>query len=213
MDGWKEFTEAQVQHHTKYINGFTDGTFRPEQSITRAEMAAILARNLGYDATQNVTSSYPDIQATHWAVKEIEFVKGTGLMIGDTNGQFRPNAPITRGEMATIAARYKKLDTTMYKTTIFTDVSTGYWGLAAIEAVRVVGIVDGYQDGTFKPNGNLTRAEAVKIVNRLFERGPLYGMVAPSWPDVPTTHWAYDEIEEASRIIRIPFVQKVGKLS
>ncbi len=199
MEGWNEYLKTQVNHHNSYIKGYTDGTFKPEKSISRAEMAAILARNLGYDAANAVSSSYPDLQATHWALKEIEFVKTTGLMIGDIDGNFRPDSPITRGEMAAIAARYKELVVTTFTKSSFSDVDMGYWGVAEIEAVRTAGIVDGYKDNTYLPHNNLTRAEAVKIVNRLFERGPLYGVSTPSWPDVPSAHWSYMEVEEASQ--------------
>ena len=199
MEGYYAYLQTQAKQHKSYIKGYVDGTFKPEQSITRAEMAAILARNLNFDTTKTVSSTYPDLQATHWALKEIEFVKTTGLMTGDAKGTFRPDSPISRGEMAAIAARYKKLDTTTFTSSSFIDVEASYWGAAYVEAVRSAGIVEGYVDNTYKPHNNLSRAEAVKIVNRLFERGPLYGTSVPSWPDVITTHWSYMEVEEASK--------------
>jgi len=187
------------QHHTAYMQGFVDGTFKPDQMTTRAEMAAILARNLGYQETAAVSPSYPDVKATHWAFKMIEFIKGMGIMVGDEDGNFRPDAPLTRGEMAVIAARYKQLTTPALTRSSFTDVAVSHWASAAIEAVRQAAIVEGYPDGTYRPNGNLTRAEAATIVNRLLNRGPLHGVAQPNWPDVPTTHWAYYEIAEASQ--------------
>lgn len=190
---------AQSQHHEPYMNGYNDGTFRPNRTITRAEMAAILARNLGFEDGKHAASSYPDVHNTHWALDEIEFVRGTGIMVGDDQGNFRPEAPITRGEMAAIAARYKQLDLSGFTASSFTDVGASFWAAAAIEAAKDAGILEGYEDGTYKPMRQLTRAEAVKIINRLFERGPLHGISQPSWPDVPTTHWAYHEIEEASQ--------------
>ncbi|WP_084777917.1 cadherin-like beta sandwich domain-containing protein [Saccharibacillus sacchari] len=187
---------GSANFHEAYINGFTDGTFKPERTISRAEMAAILARNLGY--SENIApAAYPDVQATHWAAAEIAFVQSVGLMVGDDRGLFRPNAPISRGEMATIASRYKKLAVTD-SASGFQD-TIGHWAAKEIEAARAAGILNGYTDGTYRPNGRLTRSEAVKIVNRIFDRGPLYGTSKPSWPDVPSSHWAYEEIEEASR--------------
>lgn len=162
-------------------------------------MAVILTRNIGVDAANTIASTYPDVEESHWAIKEIEFVKSIGLMVGDDRGNFRPDAPITRGEIASIAARYKNLDTSRFNQSSFLDVETGYWGLASIEALRQAGMIAGYEDGTYKPNKNVTRAEAVKIINRMFERGPLYGVTEPSWPDVPKNHWAFNEIEEASQ--------------
>lgn len=182
--------------HTAYINGFTDGTFKPERTISRAEMAAILARNLGY--SENIApAAYPDVKATHWAAAEIAFVQNAGLMVGDDRGLFRPDAPISRGEMAAIASRYKKLTVTD-SASGFQD-TIGHWAAKEIEAARTAGILNGYTDGTYRPNDRLTRSEAVKIVNRLFDRGPLYGTLKPSWPDVPSSHWAYEEVEEASQ--------------
>ena len=194
MEGWHE-----QYHHKAYMKGYTDGTFRPDRAITRAEMAAVLARNLGFDGTAAAASSYVDVPSTHWAAKEIEFVKRTGLMVGDGNGAFRPDALITRGEMAAIAARYKQLDTSGFTGSRFRDVDATYWGAAYIEAAKAAGIIAGYEDGTYRPNGHLTRAEAVTIINRLFGRGPLHGVSRPSWSDVPASHWAFNEIEEASR--------------
>jgi hypothetical protein len=193
IEGWQQY------RHTAYMKGYADGTFRPDRAITRAEMAAILARNLGFDGAGNAASSYADVPSTHWAVKEIEYVKQSGLMVGDGNGSFRPDALITRGEMAAIAARYKQLDTSGFTESSFSDVDAAYWGAAYIEAAKAAGILDGYGDGTYRPNGQLTRAEAVKIINRMFDRGPLYGVSRPSWSDVSATHWAFYEIEEASK--------------
>jgi len=182
--------------HAAYINGFTDGTFKPERTISRAEMAAILARNLGY--SENIApAAYPDVKAAYWAAAEIAFVQTAGLMVGDDRGLFRPEAPISRGEMAAIASRYKKLTVTD-STSGFRD-TIGHWAAKEIEAARAAGILNGYTDGTYRPNSHLTRSEAVKIVNHLFDRGPLYGTSEPSWPDVPSSHWAYEEVEEASQ--------------
>jgi len=197
IDGLRE--KAEGNSHKAYMKGYADGTYRPDRTVTRAEMAAILARNLGFDGAGNGGGSFADVKSTHWAVKEIEFVKDSGLMVGDGHGHFRPDAPITRGEMAAIAARFKQLDTSGYVKSSFSDVEESYWAFASMEAAKAAGIIDGYTDGTFRPHGPLTRAEAVKIINRMFERGPLHGVTVPSWPDVPASHWAFAEIEEASR--------------
>ncbi len=204
MEGWEQYlasaeaAQQQLAGHKAFINGFTDGTFKPDHSITRAEMAAILARNLGYDpAAPLAASSYPDVKDSHWAKGVIEFVKAAGLMQGNDKGQFLPDAPITRGEIAAIASRYKKLDTAAVTSSGFKDTDS-HWAAKEIAAASKANIINGYGDGTYRPTGNLTRAEAVKVVNRLFGRGPLYGVTTPSWPDVPVTNWAYNEIEEAS---------------
>ena len=187
--------------HEAYIKGFEDGTFKPNNTVTRAEIAAMIARNLGYDDTQKVVSTFfSDIQVTHWAAGVIEFTKQQGLMKGDNLGKFNPNSGITRAEMAVIVARYKQLTllTDVESTKAFPDIA-GHWAMKDIAANKQAGIISGYQDGTFRPNGNLSRAEAVKVINRMFDRGPLYGVEKPTFKDVPTTHWAFYEVEEAAQ--------------
>jgi len=189
-----------VNHHA-YINGFKDGTFKPESNVTRAEIVAMIARNLGYKDSQKVSSSpFPDVPTSNWAAGAIAFVKAQGLMKGDNFGNFNPNAFITRAEVVAIVARYQKLPlpSNIESAEAFTDI-IGHWAMREIAAVKTVNIVNGYDDGTFRPNRNLSRAETVKVINRMFNRGPLSGVTAPSFKDVPTTHWAYKEIEEATR--------------
>ena len=197
-DDGREPEEEPVRFHSAYIRGFSDGTFRPNQGITRAELAVLLTRNLGF-AGGSGPSSFKDVKATHWAAAAIENVKRLGLMGGDGKGNFRPNDPVTRAEMAVIAVRYQNLRATAGAKPRFADVQPSHWAAASIEAAAAAGILDGYGDGTFRPNKALTRAEAVKVINRMFGRGPLYGVSQPSWPDVPANHWAFREIEEASR--------------
>ncbi|WP_100405646.1 S-layer homology domain-containing protein [Bacillus solitudinis] len=200
MEGWGEYEEENTLNaRTSYINGFPDGTFRAGASITRAQMAAILARNLGYDETKQVNySPFKDVSTRHHALGEIAFVKELGIMNGDEQGNFRPGDEITRAQMATIVVNYKQLDVMTNTPLSFTD-TTKHWARWNIEANLEAGIIKGYQDGTFKPNAALTRAQAVVMMNRMFERGPLYGVTTPSFPDVQPTHWAFEEIESASR--------------
>jgi len=199
VEGWREGA-----HHPSYIKGYADGSFKPEQPVTRAQMAAMLARLLGYDEGQWASSSpFADVPAEHWAAGAIALVKAHGLMVGNQEGKFRPEAPITRAEMAVIAARYKRLPlpTLQESAAAFTD-TKGHWAIREIAAIKTAGIVDGYADGTFRPNAMLKRAQAVKILNRLLGRGPLYNVPAPTFRDVPEDHWAFPEIEEAARTHR-----------
>jgi len=191
--------DEQVLYHPAYIRGFSDGTFRPNQAITRAELAVLLARNLDFGGARSGQGTFKDVKPTHWAAAEIEYVKSAGLMGGDAQGNFRPNAPVTRAEMAAIAARYQNLGAPAGANPRFADVKPTHWAAASIEAAAAAGIFGGYGDGRFGPDNHLTRAEAVKVINRMFGRGPLHGVTRPSWPDVPAAHWAYLEIEEASR--------------
>ncbi|WP_176010622.1 S-layer homology domain-containing protein [Paenalkalicoccus suaedae] len=187
-------TPVEPGFHESYIRGFDDGSFRPSANITRVQVAAMLARNLGFEDAPG-TSGFTDVPATHWASGSVGFLKAEGIFGGYSDDTFRPNEPITRGELAAVIARYKGVGGGKSS---FTDVS-GYWGAGDIAAIQELGIIQGYSDGTFRPRANITRAEAVTMLNRTFERGPLYGVTTPSWPDVPATHWAFEEVEEASR--------------
>ncbi|GBG10029.1 hypothetical protein PAT3040_04725 [Paenibacillus agaridevorans] len=186
-------------HHSAYMKGYTDGTFRPNASVKRSEMASILFRVNELEAEASFKQLYPDVNAGHWASLNIERLNGLGWMIGDTLGNFRPESGITRAEMAMILARWLELELPSEPQSGFDDVGAGHWANQAISAVSNAGYMIGYEEGDFKPNRYLTRAEAVTIINRVLNRGPLTHVPAPSWKDVDHKHWAYGAIEEASR--------------
>ncbi|OPH62099.1 hypothetical protein BC351_02345 [Paenibacillus ferrarius] len=189
--------------HKPYINGFIDGTFGPEKTVTRAQMAAMLARNLETAYKGNGTSSFKDIDVLHWAFQDMEIVNQDGLMQGYTDERFGPEEGITRAEMAVIVDRWMakqgKASGSPDHDTIYTDLTDKHWAYQAIMHVRGYSIMEGYQGNAFAPNQKLTRAEAVKILNRLFNRGPLYGVKSPSFTDVASSDWAFYEIEEAAK--------------
>ncbi|WP_245238035.1 Ig-like domain-containing protein [Paenibacillus etheri] len=183
------------ESHKGYILGYADGSFNPERMITRAEMATILARLWGKNEAQ-ASSSYKDVDTTYWALQSISVVTAQGLMKGYEDGSFKPNQLITRAEMAIIVERL--LDNTQSGTSSFKDINSGHWAKNAIDQAKVAGIINGYLDGTFRPNQTLTRAEAVVTINRLLVRGPLLG-AQQKWKDVNDKHWAYGHIQEASK--------------
>ncbi|MEK3718752.1 S-layer homology domain-containing protein [Paenibacillus sp. FSL R7-0333] len=191
------FNNQSPATHVSYIVGFPDGQFKPDDRVTRSQMALMIARNLGYDANAAVgTPPFPDVAVRHYAAAAIAFVNAQGVMKGDPAGKFRGNAPITRAEMAAAAANYLKLAVPADGKSGFSD-TTGHWAQAVIEANVSAGLLKGYPDGSFKPNAYLTRAEAVVIVNQMFDRGPLHGADAVKFPDVSKNHWAYLDIQEA----------------
>ncbi|UQZ35901.1 hypothetical protein C2I18_21600 [Paenibacillus sp. PK3_47] len=184
---------------SSYINGFPDGTFRPEAGVTRAQMAAMLARLLQSNGQpQAAAAAYPDVSQGHWAGDSISLVTGQGLMIGDTNGSFNPGQEITRAQLATIAARYAQLQPGTAAAQAYTDTS-GHWAANEIAAVQAAGLMQGYSDGTFRPGQMTTRAEAVTVLNNLFNLDTSKITGSPAWRDVSTSHWAYNDIEAASR--------------
>ncbi|MBD2847124.1 FIVAR domain-containing protein [Paenibacillus sp. IB182496] len=179
-----------------YMSGYPDGTFHPDRMISRAEMAVLLSRLAELDEA-GAALDYADVDAQHWAASAIAQAHAAGLMSGDPNGGFRPEAGITRAEMAAVVANMLELEETPDRP--FADVPTSHWASGAIAAVRAAGIMSGYPDGRFAPHDTLTRAEAATILNRVFERSYEPGTAErPIWPDVPATHWAYAAIMAAT---------------
>ncbi|MEY2371536.1 S-layer homology domain-containing protein [Lysinibacillus capsici] len=188
----------EIEEHEAYIKGFPDGTFGPEKNVTRAQVATMIARILGYTDGPVKTAPFKDIPSDHYAAGAIAFVKERGIMNGDVNGNFHASENITRAQMATVVANFKQLHIEENVAITFND-TKGHWAQWIIEANRAAGIINGRQDGSFAPEEYLTRAQAVIMMNRMFERGPLQGVPAPSFPDVKATHWAFKEIEEAAK--------------
>jgi hypothetical protein len=132
-------------------------------------------------------------------------MKDEGIMIGDTSGTFRPDAPITRAEAAALVLRMLKVAPIQNLTTsTFTDVPVTNWAAGYIEAMQKNGLITGYPDGTYKPDAQILRSEFTAIADRALGRdigsssqvtGLAGGVV---WPDVPATYWAYLDIVEAS---------------
>lgn len=188
--------------HYAYIVGYEDGTIRPNGHITRAEAATVFFRLLtdkARDANLNDRSPYPDVSAGDWYNKAIATLSRMGILSGYEDGSFRPNATVTRAEFAAMAARFdteaKPVDTP------FTDL-TGCWAADEIAKAYGKGWVNGYGDNTFRPNGPITRAEAVTLINRVLRRLPETDKdLLPderTWPDNPETFWGYLALQEAS---------------
>ncbi|TBL70785.1 hemoblobin-interacting domain-containing protein [Paenibacillus thalictri] len=181
-----------------YMFGYEDGTFRPEQVVTRGQMAAILSRLLGGAAAKAAAPSYEDkAQFPEWAAGAIGQVSALGLMDGYDDGTFQADRAVTRAEAAAIVARLAKPGN-VGQAASFTD-TRGHWAVGAIDTAARAGLLTGYEDGSFVPDRKLSRAEAVTLINRLIERSaPNSG--APLWSDVPAAHWAFGDIQAASSI-------------
>ncbi|MFJ7921819.1 InlB B-repeat-containing protein [Lysinibacillus fusiformis] len=193
--------------HIAYIRGNADGTFRPNAFVTRAQMASMFARQLTVNAIPTSKATFTDT-VQHDAKDAIEFVKHTGLFNGVTEASFQPNGFISRAQMAVVAARWiekhcvNKPNADFCKpisqSNVFTDVSNHHWAVEAIHTVNARGIMTGTTANTFDPEGYLTRAQAVKILNHLFERQVTTEHQKPIFKDVPSNHWAFKEIQEAA---------------
>ena len=185
--------------HKAYIYGYENGSFKPEGNMTRAEAAAMLARLQGLDLSNSARPNFIDVRSG-WYNAAINAVVNAGYMKGYPDGTFRPNGKITRAEFAQMIKAIDKANTGMAP---FAD-AKGHWAEAAINQAYANGRINGYPDGTFRPNNHITRAEAVKVFNKLYDRSVnLTGLrdvltnIVP-FVDVNASHWAYYEIVEAS---------------
>ncbi len=170
VDGTLKAVEPlNKEDHFNYIVGYTDGTIRPNNNITRAEVAAIFFRLLTDEARSTFMTddcSFSDVAQGAWCRRSIATLTNAEIISGYTDGTFKPNAPITRAELATIIARFAKLDV---NTKTFSDIN-GHWAQKYIEQAAGNGWIDGYTDGTFRPNQNIKRAETFAMINRVLDR-------------------------------------------
>lgn len=158
--------------HFAYIVGYGNGEVRPQNNITRAEVATIFFRLLTDDVrAENLTKTnrYSDVAATSWYNTAVSTLSSMGIITGYPDGTFRPNAAITRAEFAAIAARFDNDgDKTAAK---FSDIAT-HWAKDEISIAYNNGWITGYPDGTFGPQRDITRAETMTLVNRVLNRQP-----------------------------------------
>lgn len=185
------------QQHTAYLQGYEDGSFRPNAEITRAETAAVIAKvSSRYDPAQAYSTSYTDVSESEWSASYVGFAEQQGLVTGYEDGTFRPEAPITRAEFAVMIARYLNLSPSEY--TGFADTQE-HWADGAISALAAIGMISGYEDGLFRPGQAITRAEAVKVINTILGRNTICSGVHDNpFVDLTQDHWAYNDILEAS---------------
>ena len=192
-------TDMETGRHYKYLYGYVDKTVRPEGMITRSEAAALIARLANLDMTDKTKPNFKDTPSA-WYNGAINAMVAKNLMFADKDGNFRPNEPITRGEFA--RALYY-IDKKNDKVAPFADVK-GHEFEDAINQAYGNGRIAGYQDGTFKPNANIQRAEAARILNQYADRNvTLAGMANVKndlvrFTDINESHWAYCEVMEAA---------------
>ncbi len=190
--------------HFAYLIGYEDGEIKPENNITRAEVATIFFRLLTDDARARFWSSendYTDVATDSWYNNAVSTLSNMGIINGYEDGTFQPNASITRAEFTAIATRF--FDYTAEYEGAFNDVASGSWYADYVQAAVDMGLVDGYPDGGFHPNSYITRAEAVTIVNRVLNRVPhedylLSTRVMNTWPDNVYGAWYYADMQEAT---------------
>ncbi len=189
--------------HYAYIVGYPDKTVRPQNGITRAEVATIFFRLLT-DETRNANStksnSYSDVAAGAWYNHAVSTLSAMGIVKGDSDGKFNPNASITRAEFAAIAARFDGNANTSAAS--FSDIAN-HWAKDEISAAANNGWITGYTDGTFRPNNRITRAEAMALVNRVLKRLPetdedLHADMIKWSDNSDASQWYYLDVQEAT---------------
>ena len=186
-DDKKAQEKPSIATITGYINGYPDGTFRPGKSMTRAEAASILAKLQRLPLTDSSKPAFSD--ADGWYNAVINAVVKAGYMKGYPDGSFKPDKPITRAEFATMLSHFMSAKTASNP---LTD-TNGNWAKEAIDKAYAQGIIKGYEDNTFRPAADVSRAEAVAMVNRTFNIKKA-GDVKNPFTDVSPSHWAYDDI-------------------
>ena len=188
-----------------YIVGYPDESVRADAPMTRAEAATVFYRlyDGDYPAFQRrmSDSTFEDVQTGHWFYKEVETLYNSGIVDGTGEHKFSPDVPVTRAEFAVMAARWAGLD---YEGgNVFADVPAGHWAYSYINAAANAGWVQGYPDGSFRPDEPISRAEVVRLVNGMINRSVTLdklkelGVKCP-YNDLPETHWGYCDLMEAT---------------
>lgn len=202
-------TPATAGYHNAYVNGMGNGLFNPDKNMTRAEAVTMLARVFYNVNPAGYDSSYSDVSSNDWYNGYIGWAQANNIL--DMNIYFRPNDCITRMEFLELLMAFGKVDTTSYfgLNSNFSDLSFYWLSTNRDKASKIAyavanGWISGYPDGTFRPDSFITRAELVQMINNVTGRDPdkqviqsnYYNLV--KYVDVPSTHWAFYEIIEAS---------------
>ena len=188
--------------HYAYIFGYEDDTVRPNNDITREEVATIFYRLLtdpARDAYFTDKNDFPDVESSRWSNKAISTLSNAGIISGyPEDGTFRPANPITRAEFASIVSRFDSLN--YNGADKFNDIS-GHWAGNFINAASEKGWINGYPDGSFKPQNNITRAEAITLINNVLNRHVDSEGIhedAKKWSDNKESDWFYHAVMEAT---------------
>ena len=193
--------ELEKLDHFAYVIGYVEGDVRPEENITREEVAMIFYRLLTDDSRNEILSDsnpFTDIDSNRWSNRAISTLYNGGILKGYLDGEFKPSDPISRAEFAAISARFDKLEP--ISESKLTDIS-GHWAEKYINSSELKGWIKGYEDNTFRPEIDITRAESMTLINNVLGRGVLEENIHPDaikWPDNLTTAWYYEAVEEAT---------------
>lgn len=185
-----------TEEHAVYIQGYDDSTFRPGGTMTRAEAAVIIVRLM--KQVPDAEPALTDVEEDAWYAQAAAVMTRLGALLTTGDGEFRPDEPITRAEFVYALARFFPVTAEEDR---FADVPADYWARYAVNFAAEQGWLTGYEDGTFRPEASITRAEAVTVLNRVMARS---GDEAAGeyhiarFPDLPVSHWAFTTVMEAA---------------
>ena len=199
-----------ASEHKAYIFGYNDGTFRPDNNMSRAEAAAIFARLISEQKGEKISgkSNFNDVSKNEWYSDYIGYLSKYGIIKGYSNSTFRPNDNVSRAEFVAMTVRFNSLFNDVKKgsyTVKYTDVATNYWAYSDVAYAKHAGWLNGYADGTFKGDNAITRAEVVTVVNKATDRIADEGYINKNLSSLNkftdlknNSHWAFYAIAESA---------------
>lgn len=190
--------------HIGYIKGYPDGSVQPDGNITREEVAAILYRIKNHEYEKPFTTTgevFPDVELGRWSVKEIEYMADHDVIKGYPDGEFKPARNLTRAEFAALIFRFTELEK-IDQENPFADVADDHWAHDEIVSLCATKLVQGYEDGDFRPENSITRAEVMTVINKLLGRNPSEEYVKSlgfnPFNDLSMNKWYYVIVLEAT---------------
>jgi hypothetical protein len=204
-----------IREHISYIKGRGGNIFAPESELKRAETAQMFF-NLLSGATASKTKTFPDVENGAWYAEAVNSLASGGILLGFPDGAFYPEASITRAEFAAIVVRIEANSPAAASSNKFADVPKSHWAYDYINTAADKGWIIGYEDGSYRPDRHITRAEAVALLNRVLGREADKAYIdshsgIARFSDVPGSHWAYYDIAEAHIAHRYEIIENHEK--
>ena len=209
VDNTRKYTKdifgAEHPTHIGYIKGYPDGSVQPDGKITREEMTAILYRITNHDYEKPFVESgdvFPDVAVSRWSAHDIEYMADKNIVYGYPDGEFKPENNLTRAEFAALICRFAGLQKQPDAENPFPDVDKSHWAYDDIAALAASGFMKGYEDGTYRPENQITRAEVMTVVNKILGRNPSEPYVKTldfnPFNDLEKDKWYYVIVLEAT---------------
>ncbi len=208
IDNTRKYTKdifgAEHPTHIGYIYGYPDGSVKPEGKITREEMTAILYRILNHDYEKpfvETGSVFSDVNLDCWAVHDIEYMADKNIVYGYPDGEFKPKNNLTRAEFAALIRRFTGIENADGKNP-FSDLDKSHWAYEDILALNASGLIEGYDDKTYRAENEITRAEVMTVINKILGRNPSESYVKSlefnPYNDLEKDKWYYVIVLEAT---------------